>query len=199
MEMLTSSNLLPGFSDPVIDSQSTFRHVLQAMSHPGRVISFETSIQAPPPLYSTTAAICLTLLDPETPLWMDRSEVCEVREWLRFHCGCSWVDSPSRANFGLLTQGFQECLIDQFPIGEEEFPERSATLLIQVMGFRSGAGRFLKGPGIKTEERLEIEGVPETFWKAWKRNQRLYPLGIDIFFISPSALVGLPRTVEVRE
>lgn len=199
MEILPYSNLLPGFSDPIMESQRTFRHILKAMSYPGRLIFLETNIKAPHPLYSTTAAVCLTLFDPEINLWIDRSEFGEVKEWLRFHCGCPLVNSPSQANFGLITQGFEECLIDQFPIGEEEFPERSATLLIQVLGFQSGTGRVLKGPGIKTEERLEIYGVPETFWKAWKRNQCLYPLGIDIFFISPSALVGLPRTIEVRE
>lgn len=199
MEILSYSTLLPGFSDPVIESQSTFRHVLKAMSHPGRLIAFETSLKAPHPLYSTTAAICLTLLDPETPLWMDQSERYEITEWLRFHCGCPLVDSPSHAHFGLLTQGVEECLIDQFPIGEEEFPERSATLLVQVSGFQTGTGKSFKGPGIKTEERLEVIGSLETFWRAWQRNHRLYPLGVDVLFISPSALVGLPRTTEVKE
>lgn len=199
MEILTSENLLPGFSDPIFDSQRTFRQVLKAMSYPGRVIPLEMAIASPHPLYSTTAAICLTLLDPETPLWMDRSDLCEITDWLRFHCGCPLVDSPSHATFGLLTQGFEERLIDQFPVGEEEFPERSATLLVQVSGFQAGAGRSFKGPGIKTEERLEVHGLLDTFWKAWQRNQRLYPLGVDALFISPSALVGLPRTIEVRE
>lgn len=199
MKILPYSTLLPGFSDPVIESQRTFRNVLRAMSHPGRLILFETSIKPPPPLYPTTAAVCLTLLDSETNLWIDRSELGEVKEWLRFHCGCSLVDSPSQADFGLLTQGFEEYHMKQFPIGEEEFPERSATLFVQVGGFQPGIGRSLKGPGIKNEERLEIYGLPETFWKAWHQNNALYPLGVDVLFISPSGLVGLPRTTEVRE
>lgn len=193
------TNLFPGFSDPVLESQYTFRQILKAISHPGRVIPLEIKMKAPHPLYQTTAAVCLTLLDPETPLWMDHHHSSEIGEWLRFHCGCPMVDSPSAAIFGLISQRMEEGLIDQFHIGEDEFPERSATLLIQVAGFQKGAGRSFKGPGIKTEERLEVFGLPVTFWEAWHRNHQLYPLGIDVILISPSALVGLPRTTEVTE
>ncbi len=194
-----NGHLLSGFSDPVLDSQRSFRQILQAISYPGRIVSWEMEMEVPPPLYPTTAAICLTLLDSETPFWMDRSLDSVVGEWLRFHCGCPFVDSPSRARFGLFSQSFESELMDQFPTGEDEFPERSATLLIQVSGFQKGAGRYFKGPGIKTEERLEVHGLPDAFWNVWHRNNSLYPLGVDVILIAPSAIVGLPRTTEVRE
>ncbi len=199
MEVLGDSNLLSGFADPVFDSQRTFRQILKAISYPGRVIPIDIDLEAPFPLYRPTAAICLTLLDQETPLWVDGVESSMLMEWLRFHSGCPIVHSSSQASFGLIFQGFEKCPYDQFPVGEEEFPERSATLMIQVSGFKAGTGRSFRGPGIKAEERLEILGLSETFWKFWNRNQTLYPLGVDIFFISPSAIVGLPRTIEVRE
>lgn len=199
MEISACSHLLPGFLDPVIESQRTFRLILKAISHPGRVIPLEVELKAPPPLYPTTAAICLTLLDPETPLWIEGGASQEITEWLRFHCGCPLMDSPTVANFGLIPQGFEDCSFDQFCIGEEEFPERSATLMIQISGFKVEAGRSWKGPGIKTEEHLQVLGLSDTFWKFWHRNHTLYPLGVDVFFISPSAMVGLPRTIEVRE
>ncbi len=199
MEVLGCSNLLSGFADPVFDSQRTFRQILKAVSYPGRVIPLDIELEAPVPLYPTTAALCLTLLDPETPLWIDGGGSSKLTEWLRFHTGCPLVHSPSQASFGLILKAFEEYSYDQFHIGEEEFPERSATLMIQVSDFEAGIGRCFSGPGIKGEERLEILGLPETFWRFWNRNQTLYPLGVDLFFLSPSALVGLPRTIEVKE
>lgn len=199
MEAMTAWNLLPGFPSPVLDGQRTFRQVLKAMAHPGRLISLEMEMEAPEPLHRITAAICLTLLDGETPLWMDLDERSEVADWLRFHCGCPLVDSPTFASFGLISKGYGEPSLDRFRLGEDEFPEQSTTLIIQVSGFTPGSGRYLRGPGIENRERLDVHGLPEPFWKAWIKNQRLYPRGVDVFFTSASTLVGLPRTTEVME
>ncbi|MGQ9645114.1 MAG: phosphonate C-P lyase system protein PhnH [Thermodesulfobacteriota bacterium] len=199
MEAMTAWNLLPGFPNPALDSQRTFRQVLKAMAHPGRLVSLEIEMEVPQPLYRTTAAICLTLLDGETPLWMDLDKRSEAADWLRFHCGCPLVDSPILASFGLISGGYGEPSLDRFRLGEDEFPEQSTTLIIQVAGFTLGSGRCLRGPGVKNMERLEVHGLPEPFWKIWNKNQRLYPRGVDVFFASASTLVGLPRTTEVMK
>jgi alpha-D-ribose 1-methylphosphonate 5-triphosphate synthase subunit PhnH len=193
------SKLLPGFPVPVLDSQYTFRQVLDAMAHPGRVIPLDTKIQVPRPLQGATAAVCLTLLDLETPLWMDVDEKSGAAGWLRFHCGCPLVDSPFAARFALISRGYGVPALDQFNSGQDEFPEQSATLIIQVSGFTSGSGRCLRGPGIERLERLEVHGLPDEFWTAWRLNQRRYPLGVDVLFTAGSTLVALPRTTEVEE
>jgi len=193
------STLLPGFPDPVLDSQRTFRQVLEAMAHPGRVISIDTRIQAPAPLQRATAAVCLTLLDFDTTLWMDLDENSDVAGWLRFHCGCPVVHLPANACFGLISQGYGVPALDQFNSGKDEFPEESTTLVIQVSGFTSGSGRSLRGPGIEKIERLEVKGLVDHFWTAWNSNRRLYPLGVDVLFTAGSTLVALPRTTEVEE
>ena len=193
------SNLLPGFPDPVLGSQNTFRQVLDAMAHPGRVIHLDTGIQSPRPLRGATTAVCLTLLDFETPLWMDLDEKSDVSGWLRFHCGCPLVDSPFDATFALISRGYGVPTLDQFNAGQDEFPEQSATLIIQVSGFTSGSGRRLRGPGIETFERLEVHGLPDNFWMGWHLNQRIYPLGVDVLFTASSTLVALPRTTAVEE
>jgi len=193
------SNLSAGFPDPVLDSQRTFRQVLDAMAHPGRVISVDANLLAPRPLQVATAAVCLTLLDFETSLWMDLDEKSDVAGWLRFHCGCPLVHSPSAARFGLISREYRSPALDQFNSGQDEFPEESATLIIQVSGFTSGSGRSLRGPGIERVEHLEVQGLPDDFWTAWQLNQRLYPLGVDVLFTAGSTLVALPRTTEVKE
>jgi len=191
--------LLPGFADTVLDSQYTFRQVLDAMSHPARLIPLKIKMEVPFPLYHTTAAICLTLLDYETPLWMDLKEKEEVADWLRFHCACPIIASPASARFGLIFNAKDIPSLSQFPAGEDEFPEQSATLIIQVKGFTPEIGRSFRGPGIKTAEHLTIRGLSDEFWKFWEFNHHRYPLGVDVLFTSESTIVGLPRTIEVKE
>lgn len=151
------SNMLSGFRNPTVDSQHTFRQVLDAMTHPGRVIPLDARIQVPKPLKRATAAVCLTLLDFETSLWMDMDEKSDAAGWLRFHCGCPLVNSPSAACVGLISREYGTPSLDQFNSGKNEFPEQSATLVIQVSGFASGSGRSLKGPGGERLERLEVQ------------------------------------------
>jgi len=79
---------LPGFADPVSDAQSTFRAVLDAMARPGQVHHVGGGLTAPAPLDRATAAVLLTLVDNETPLWVD-SAAADAREWLAFHCGAA--------------------------------------------------------------------------------------------------------------
>lgn len=199
MNSVPQSPLLPGFRHPVTESQYTFRQILRAFSHPGRVIPLEVELSVPGPLHRVTGAICLTLLDHETPLWVNPKNISALEDWLRFHCGCPIVDVPSDATFALLLDGSEEFDLNPFPPGEEEFPEKSATLIIQVKDFQTGTGRTFRGPGVRTTERLRVEGLSEAFWGEWWKNHKRYPLGIDVLLSSSKAIVGLPRTVEVGE
>ena len=68
---MNTSTLSPGFADPVADAQSCFRAVLDAMARPGRICIRSGTMAAPPPLCAAAAAVLLTLVDHETPLWLD--------------------------------------------------------------------------------------------------------------------------------
>ena len=69
--MSNGSALRPGFLAPVADSQQVFRRVLRAMSEPGSLQDIAVDLAPPAPLDRATAALCLTLLDFETPVWLD--------------------------------------------------------------------------------------------------------------------------------
>ena len=81
-----------GLADPMDDSQRVFRAVLEAMAHPGRVVDVGIAMDPPPPLGSATAAVCLALLDCETPIWLDAAAAtADVVEYLRVHAGAPVV------------------------------------------------------------------------------------------------------------
>ena len=69
-------------------------------THPGRVVKVPRGLPAPPaPLLAPAYAVALTLLDFETPLWLDPALATpEVIDTLRLQCGCPIVprrDGPA--------------------------------------------------------------------------------------------------------
>jgi alpha-D-ribose 1-methylphosphonate 5-triphosphate synthase subunit PhnH len=191
--------MLPGFADPVLDSQRAFRALLDAMDHPGRVVDVPGSETAPDPLHPATAAVCLTLADFETPLWLDAwASTLETLAYLRFHCGCRLVDAPGQARFGLISEPGSMPRLSAFELGSDEFPERSTTLLVQVEGLTAGRGRRLTGPGIRIETRLEARGLPDAFWQDLRHNHALFPRGVDVLLTAGRQLAALPRTTAVE-
>jgi hypothetical protein len=95
------TGLAPGFADPVHDAQAAFRSVLDAMSTPGRIVTLAAPPAVPAPLMPATVALCLTLIDYETPLWLD-GPARAADGFLRFHCGCPIVAAPADARFAVV-------------------------------------------------------------------------------------------------
>ena len=60
-----------GFDDPALNSGQTFRAIVAAMEHPGRLATVRENPHAPDVFHSASAAACLMLLEYETPVWTD--------------------------------------------------------------------------------------------------------------------------------
>jgi alpha-D-ribose 1-methylphosphonate 5-triphosphate synthase subunit PhnH len=86
--------------------------------------------------------------------------------------------------------------LNHFNMGTAEHPEQSTTLLIQLQTLMGGQSVWLKGPGIEDQQRIDLP-IPDQFWQEWQQNTQNYPLGIDIFFLSPNQVMGLPRTSQL--
>jgi alpha-D-ribose 1-methylphosphonate 5-triphosphate synthase subunit PhnH len=187
--------LTPGFADPVLDAQATFRAVLEAMSRPGRVQRAGAGLTPPSPLMTASAAVLLTLADAATPVWHDAGGQADA--WLRFHAGAPVAAVPRDAVFALATRAAPA--LELLDAGTEEEPERGATLLIQVEAIEEGAGLCLTGPGIEHEHRLFVRGLPDGFVAAWAANRALSPRGVDVILCAGDRLAALPRTVAIAE
>jgi alpha-D-ribose 1-methylphosphonate 5-triphosphate synthase subunit PhnH len=167
--------MLGGFAE-VMDGQRAFRGVLDAMAHPGRVSTLPAPLELPPPLMASAAAVCLTLLDFETPLWIDDGAARpEVMKYLRFHCGVPLVAASEASTFALIADPAGMPPIEAFPNGTDEYPDRSATLIVQVADLRPGAGWRLTGPGIDGEVWIALKRVPHDFWSIFWKNRASFP------------------------
>ncbi len=191
----------PGFADPVLDSQTTFRAVLDAMARPGTIVAVPATLpEVPEPLFPASAAVCLALADFDTPLWLDPSFTAApaVGNLLRFHCGCPLVEQPLQATFAVIGAAPDMPPLDAFAQGSDEYPDRSATLIVQVATLSDEHGVTLSGPGIRHVRALNAGPLPESFWPQVQANSARFPRGVDIVLASGQKLAALPRSTRVE-
>jgi alpha-D-ribose 1-methylphosphonate 5-triphosphate synthase subunit PhnH len=182
-----------GFADPVLDSQACFRAVLDAMARPGTVHELRAPADPPPPLHRATAAALLTLVDAETPLWMDAA-AATAAEWVAFHCGAS-AAAPERAAFGV---ALAPVALDRFCAGSDEGPEQSATIIMQVRALGAGPVYRLEGPGLAAPATLAIDGLAPGFLAEWAANMAMFPRGIDVILCAGDRIAAFPRTLRLE-
>lgn len=184
------ADLAPGFTDPARDGALAFRAALQAMSRPGRIETMP-ALTAPAPLSPAAAALILTLGDRTTPLHLAPShDTNDVRDWVAFHTGAPLADAAAAA-FALGTWDALQP-IDRFPVGDPAYPDRSATLVVE-MDRIANEGPLLTGPGIADSAHLTLPDV-DTLRPATAR----FPLGVDLFLTAGTDLAALPRTTKLE-
>jgi len=190
----------PGFTDPVFDAQASFRGVLAALSRPGTVQQTTAPAAVPAPLEPAMAALALALCDQDTPVWLDAAaNAPQVADYLRFHCGCPLTEAPEDAAFALIADAAGMPPLASFAIGDDRYPDASATLIIGVPALEGGPTVTLRGPGIETTSPAAPQGLPKDFWTQMAANRALFPLGVDCVLASGTAVLGLPRTVTAEE
>jgi alpha-D-ribose 1-methylphosphonate 5-triphosphate synthase subunit PhnH len=192
------TDLAPGLADIAHDSQRLFRDVLDAFSHPGRIVALRQAPAAVAPLSVAATTFLLTLVDRDTPLWLSPSlATTAVQDFARFHTGAPIVENEADALFAVVTPD-RAPLLDGFAIGSDPYPDRSATLVVEVPSLTGGTTRRLRGPGIDGSASVAIAGLPNSFWGEWAANHVLFPCGVDLVFASGTELLALPRSIAVE-
>jgi alpha-D-ribose 1-methylphosphonate 5-triphosphate synthase subunit PhnH len=186
---------LPGFADPVLDAQSCFRAVLDAMARPGRLHQAGIGLTPPAPLHPATAAMLLTLADGDAPVWLDPA-ASAAREWVLFHTGAPIASDARDAAFAVALSFPDPASLSP---GTHEAPEEATTLILQVAALGNGRDYRLSGPGLREPRVLAVDGLPSGFVDAWAVNRAGFPCGIDLVLCAGSTLTALPRTVTVEE
>ncbi len=186
-----------GFAEPVVGAQSSFRALLSALSAPGTTRTVTAAHEAPAPFGPALGAACLTLLDYDTPVWLDPILDGTAIAWLRFHTGAPIVYEPDAAAFAIILAPQDLPPIGRFCLGSDEAPESGTTLLVQVPDFREGRGLHWSGPGIAHRRTVSIDGLASSFWTGRHALSELGPRGVDAFFFAGDRVIGLPRTTRV--
>ena len=186
-----------GFADPALDSQATFRAVLDAMSRPGIIAGAGAGLAPPAPLHPAAAAALLTLADYETTVWLAPAFAGEeVAAWLKFHTGARLAIEPSRAAFAIAEADALDLSI--FAQGEPAYPDRSTTVIVQVAElFRQGRSHPLR-PRRERRALLRLHAARSRLSRTMAGQRRnLSALGIDLILAAKSTLAALPRTARI--
>lgn len=187
---MITDRLSGAFTEPAQQSARAFRQVLQVLSRPGRIEILSGALP-PPPLSVAAGVVALVLVDSTVPVHLAGALDCAaVRDWLGFHCGARFVAAEQAAiAFGTL-DSLQP--LSRFAIGTAEYPDRAATLVIEVPRL-APEGTLLRGPGIDGTARLSLP-APGSF----AANAALFPLGFDSLLTCGAALAGLPRSTRLE-
>lgn len=187
---MTPEALLGGFTAAPVQSAHAFRASLEAMARPGTLHPV-TGATPPAPLSVAAGVLVLTLCDGTTPVHLAGAHDCPaLRDWITFHTGAPLV-TAEEACFALGTWAALNP-VSRFAIGQPDYPDRSATLIVEMPAL-SATGPRLTGPGIKGSAQLSL---PET--AAFRANRALFPLGFDCFFTAGALVAGLPRSTIVE-
>lgn len=186
---------------PVLASQAVFRAVMDALARPGEIKPLVPAPAAPAPLSATAAAVALALLDYETPVWLDAplANSPQVADWMRLQTGVRVTADPQTAAFAFLADPMRMPAFNAFSLGTAEYPDRSTTLVLQVERFEAGGRWSLSGPGIAGGRSFSSEPLPADFIERLAANRALFPRGVDLILVSPTAVAALPRSVRATQ
>ena len=185
-------------ADPVLGAQSIFRGVLDAMAHPGSIVTVNDLPPRIDRLAAATNGILLTLADSTTPIWLAPSLATDdTVAHLRFQCGRSPVADPARAMFAVID--YERGLgLGRFDGGTPEYPDRSATVIVQVTGFGGKVQATLRGPGIDGSQAFFVDDMTARDWQAVRTNHERFPLGVDLIFVAGHRIAAIPRSTRVE-
>lgn len=197
---LAADSLTGGFDNPVFDAQAVFRLVMDGMARPGTVKTVAVKVTAPSPLGIAAGAIALTLADHDTPVWLSPGlQKTALPDWLAFHTGAPLTREKAEARFAFTEAGANTPSFGLFFAGTQDYPDRSATLVIEIGDVETGRRMILSGPGIAGTREALLAGLPEGFVGQWTLNRALFPRGIDVILTAGDRFLCLPRTTLIEK
>ncbi|WP_215781936.1 phosphonate C-P lyase system protein PhnH [Paludibacterium sp. B53371] len=185
------------FEQPVDQCQQVFRAVLSALAEPLLPRRLPCLPPPLPGLSEASAALLYSLVDQEVAVWLPPLPA-DTLESLRFHTGLQICRDVAQADFILLTRGCPLPALTGLKSGTAEYPDRSATLLIEVEQFNT---RQIEGcgPGIPACRRFGAVGLAADFWTQWQQNHTRFPRGVDVILLAGEHIAGLPRSTRIQE
>ncbi|MGF1444615.1 MAG: phosphonate C-P lyase system protein PhnH [Pikeienuella sp.] len=185
--------LTGGFPDQGQTAAKAFRQAMAALSTPGTIMRLAGA--CPPEGISPAAGtLFLVLADADTALWLPpRLAEGPVAQWLRFHTNAPRGDARS-ARFAV-GHWSELAPLARWPAGTPTYPDRSATLFVELDALEGGEPVGLRGPGIR-DTVCVAPALPDGAWAEISKNAAGFPLGVDLFLCAGDRILGLPRSTR---
>ena len=192
--------IVRGFTDPVHDSQRVFRTALDALARPGRIARISSNLAPPAPLLATSASLLLALADYETTVWLDDAlaEATDVADFIRFHTGAPLTRIRREADFAVMAAPLIMPPLASFAQGTPEYPDHSATLIVQVESLAND-GWIFAGAGIPARQSFCAAPLPADLPRQLADNRARFPCGVDLIFVTSAEIAALPRSCRIVE
>lgn len=200
-------------------TQKTFRTLLQAMSHPGKVYKLETMNKELSELpfskewmggfYAALISVLITLLDHEVTFNVVGHQRKEW-EYMIIRATGSRTANIDDADFVIIPSGDSEGAILHAKRGSPEYPDTGATVIYflnSICSILPHSPRYkrtdlrvtLKGPGINGEMAPLISGIKKDEFYYLKQINSEYPLGVDCIFIdAENRIMCIPRSTKIE-
>lgn len=172
---------VPVPDDFEVRTNATFEALMWALSRPGTVQTL------PVP---GMAGIAEALLDRECRVFCEDAALAD--QIAPF--GALPVPLPL-ADHAFLSLADLERVV-QVLVGSDLYPDEGATVVAPAL-FGTGQRLRLTGPGIETATEIAIDGLAQGFWSLRAARCR-YPAGFDLFLISGTEVIGLPRSTMIE-
>jgi alpha-D-ribose 1-methylphosphonate 5-triphosphate synthase subunit PhnH len=191
--------------DEVLDSQRTFRVLLDSMSRPGRVNELPPLDYAGTPegLNPYVLSVLKTLCDHRVSF-----AVAGARpRWASYLAMNSAAPhrTPEDADYVVFPGSPYDPSFAGLKRGTLEFPEASATALLCVGRILAdgpaggGCVLVLSGPGVRGRARLALQGLDCGYAQALASANAFPPLGVDLIILDAEGRVTcIPRSTQVE-
>lgn len=189
------------------ESSLDFRQIMKAVSFPGRA-QHCLSIPGKNDLSSMTMSlqqIAEALINRDVCVCFSGTLPTEnCLKWLTLYLH-SQVTELNDADFIITdAQHLTTDLLEKIKVGTDEFPDRSATVLVnwhRPFSQPSDNPVVASGPGINPDEpslSLNLDDISSEFLSARQQLNNRYPLGVDLFLCAEEEFMALPRTTRLN-
>ena len=172
------------------------------MTAPARSVRFWMRWQTPGKYIPSTRRFKRLLswdqCDFQSSIWLESSlRIAEIPQYIRFHTGAPITSSKPDAMFAFIDAARAVPDLADFPMGTQDYPDRSVTLVIKAERLTNNSDVTLKGPGIQSTRGFGAAPVSPTFWNSMIASRTGFPLGMDIIFVGNHQVAALPRSTQI--
>jgi alpha-D-ribose 1-methylphosphonate 5-triphosphate synthase subunit PhnH len=191
--------------DLVHDIQTSYRKVLNCMSRPGSIENIAYQIEKVDiniDFSKSTLIMMYMLLDAEVSFKIVSPKEEKIGKLVN-QLTYGKYKRLEEADFIFIMKDADQDMVEQAfkaaKIGDLIDPHKSATIVVEAEEINSNKELVLTGPGIKTENYIQVKVKGNWLGEREKKNIE-YPLGIDMILLDEeSNIMCLPRTTQIKK